>query len=183
MPCLNVNGNSRLANYVSFSETQKHHPRGTVMPKRGCLGIPLSLIEALNTTKIPIPGKRGRKVGVLGILISLIVLCCAGIGIYGAADVSLRAAGVLPTLTLTPSGTTEPTATSTATRTPTAGASLDIDGLYVCKTVAYPPRVPELRVLYAYDPGHNPNHVELLAFQPNVSISDSTAFKSAARHP
>jgi hypothetical protein len=93
------------------------------MPKRGCLGIPLSLIEALNTTKIPIPGKRGRKVGVLGILISLIVLCCAGIGIYGAADVSLRAAGVLPTLTLTPSVTTEPTATSTSSPTYTATAT------------------------------------------------------------
>ena len=88
---------------------------------RGCLTIPISLVKTLNETKLPIPGKRSRSIGLLGVLIAGAMLCCAGVGLYTVADVGMREIGILPTLTLTPSATAEPTmtATPTPTNTPT----------------------------------------------------------------
>lgn len=86
---------------------------------RGCLTIPISLVKTLNETKLPIPGKRSRSIGLLGALITGAMLCCAGVGLYAVADVGMREIGILPTLTLTPSATAEPTMTATPTPTST----------------------------------------------------------------
>ncbi len=86
---------------------------------RGCLTIPASLVKVLNETKLPIPGKGSRSIGLLGVLIAGAMLCCAGVGLYAAADLGMYAIGIRPTFTPAPSATVEPTMTSTSTPTKT----------------------------------------------------------------
>jgi len=62
-------------------------------------------------------GSRSTRI-VMGI-IGVVMACCCGVVGIGAADSSMRAAGILPTLTLTPTATLIPTQTSAPTATST----------------------------------------------------------------
>lgn len=91
---------------------------------RGCLAIPISLLEALHNQKIGVPiGEDGFRTSCLGLILGAFLLFCGGTIAYTAVDVGLREAGVLPTYTLTPSPTSVPP-TATLTRTPTRTATV-----------------------------------------------------------
>jgi hypothetical protein len=113
---------------------------GQDVSKRGCLAsllhglvqviaIPLRwlarLLKALINLKFTLPLKRETplRISALAILAILSVGCFACSLIYNAADSSLRAVGILPTITLTPSVTPTATNTPTITSTPTSTAT------------------------------------------------------------
>lgn len=79
-----------------------------------------SIITWLNRQKVNLPIRGGYQVSGLLIVVFLCVLCLCGSLVYTWTDTQLRAIGILPTYTPTPSptATSTPTVTPTATRTP-----------------------------------------------------------------
>jgi hypothetical protein len=79
-----------------------------------------SIAKWLNQQKVTLPIRGGYQVSGLLIIIFLCSLCMCGSMAYAWTDMQLRAIGILPTYTPTPSptATSTPTVTPTATRTP-----------------------------------------------------------------